>query len=65
MENINNDSDLFEQILQNLLNNKTDIPPVNPSELDFYVDLNNNLHMFVKSEWISVGINFSQLLSKE
>jgi hypothetical protein len=50
-------------MLDYLLANRSDTPPESPAEFDSYIDLHYNLHMFIKGEWVSVGVNFTPVSS--
>jgi len=53
--------ELFQEMLQGLLENKSATPPENPAEFDAWADNDYNVHMFIKGEWQSIGINLSPL----
>jgi hypothetical protein len=60
---IKDDSQMFQEMLDHLLANRSDTPPESPAEFDSYIDMHYNLHMFIKGEWTNVGVNFTPVSS--
>jgi hypothetical protein len=58
---IPDDSEMFQEMLNHLLENRTDTPPENAQEFDSYIDTHYNLHMRIKGEWVNVGVNLTPL----
>lgn len=56
-----NEQEVFQQLLNKALDNKTDTPPQNPNEFDIYADTHYNIYMCIKGEWQSIGINATPL----
>jgi hypothetical protein len=47
----------FKKIVNEAINNRSDSAPEFPQEFDVYADMHYNLYMFIKNEWINVGLN--------
>ena len=55
------DKEVFNQIMKNAVDDRSDIKPEIPQEFDVYCDMDYNLYMFIKGEWSSIGINVESL----
>lgn len=64
-ENIPDDSKIFEALIREALDNRTNVFPEDPSEFDVHVDENYVFYMFIKGEWVNVGIDISVIDNKE
>jgi hypothetical protein len=53
------DSAIFEALIREALENRSDEFPENPEEFDVHVDNNYVFYMFIKNEWVNVGIDVS------
>jgi hypothetical protein len=60
---IKDDQEMFQEMLDYLLANRSDTPPESPAEFDAYIDMHYNLYMFIKGEWVNVGVNFTPVSS--
>lgn len=47
----------FKQIVDVAMSQRSDTPPEDPKEFDVYADMHYNLYMYIKSEWVNVGLN--------
>ena len=64
-EAIPDDSAIFEQLIRTAIELKSDEFPENPEEFSVHVDNNYIFYMFIKGEWVNVGIDVSIIDGKE
>lgn len=58
-EAIVDDIEMFEALIREAIANRSDEFPENPEEFDVHVDNNYIFYMFIKNEWVNVGIDVS------
>lgn len=55
------EQEMFKKIVDEAIAHRSDTPPENPAEFQVYSDSHYNLYMFVKGEWINLGLNMTPL----
>lgn len=61
---IPDDSGMFEALIYEALQNRSDVFPEDPLEFDVHVDSNYIFYMFIKGKWVNVGIDISIIDNK-
>lgn len=56
-----NEEEMFEELLNNAVKEKSDDFPEHPSEFDIHVDSHYNVFMFIKGSWTKTGLNVTPL----
>lgn len=51
----------FQALVNKAIESRSDTAPESPSEFDIYCDNHYNIHMFLKGEWVNVGLNVTPL----
>lgn len=52
-----NEQDNFKALMKFAVDNRSDTPPESAQEFDIYCDEHYNLYMFIKGDWVNIGIN--------
>lgn len=55
------EEEMFQQLLNEAIENKSDEMPEDPNEFDLYVDNHYNVYMCIKGEWQNVGLNVTPM----
>jgi hypothetical protein len=55
------EEEMFQSMLNEAIENKSDTPPEDADEFTIYVDTNYNVHMLIKGEWQNVGLNVTPI----
>lgn len=55
------EEEMFQQLLNQAIENKSGEMPESPNEFDLHVDNHYNVYMYIKGEWTNVGLNVTPL----